>query len=211
MRNRNKFLIILGSLLIAISLIFSYKLKSRENEKRDSAKKLEENFKTLSESNNDLKKDQTDKINKNSKAKADDITSDEAIGVIRIDKIEVLAEIFDNTNDDTLLKGVGLIETTDMPSSKLGTTCAIAGHRGGTSDKLSFLNIDKLTNGDEIQITTKNEVLTYKVSGSEVIEPDDWSKFQREDDKSRLILMACHPYPINDKRILIYAELAKDQ
>ena len=141
----------------------------------------------------------------------DEITTGNAIGVIRIDKIAVLAQIFDNDRQDTLLKGVGVIETTDMPSSELGTCSAIAGHRGGVNEDLSFLHIDQLENGDEVKVTTKDEVLVYKVTGSEVIEPDDWSKFTRDEDKSRLILMACHPYPKNDKRILIYTELEKSE
>ena len=139
----------------------------------------------------------------------DEITTGNAIGVIRIDKIAVLAQIFDNDRQDTLLKGVGVIETTDIPSSQLGTCSAIAGHRGGVNEDLSFLHIDQLENGDEVKVTTKDEVLVYKVTGSEVIEPDDWSKFTRDQSKSRLILMACHPYPKNDKRILIYTELEK--
>ena len=139
----------------------------------------------------------------------DEITNDKAIAVIRIDKIGVLAQVFDNDKQSTLRKGVGVIETTDMPSSELGTCSAIAGHRGGVNEDLSFLNIDQLGDGDEIKVTTKDEVLVYKVTGSEVIEPDDWSKFTRDQSKSRLILMACHPYPKNDKRILIYTELEK--
>ena len=139
----------------------------------------------------------------------DEITNDKAIAVIRIDKIGVLAQVFDNDKQSTLRKGVGVIETTDMPSSELGTCSAIAGHRGGVNEDLSFLHIDQLENGDEVKLTTKDEVLVYKVTGSEVIEPDDWSKFTRDQSKSRLILMACHPYPKNDKRILIYTELEK--
>lgn len=109
----------------------------------------------------------------------------------------------------TLLIGLGIVDTTDLPSSKLGTLAVIAGHRGGRNEKLSFINIDKLENGDEIKITTKDEVLIYKVVGQQVVEDDDWSKFIREDEKSKIMLMACHPYPVNDKRLLVEAELVK--
>ena len=141
----------------------------------------------------------------------DDIKSDKAIGVLRIDKLNLLAQVFGNTKSGSLHDGVGVIESTDFPSSKPGTTCAIAGHRGGVNEEFSFLNIDKLEVGDKIQITTNDEVLVYKVTGSEIIEPDDWGKFTREEDRSKLILMTCHPYPTDKQRLLIYSELQVDK
>ncbi|MDO5041560.1 MAG: class C sortase [Peptoniphilus sp.] len=130
-----------------------------------------------------------------------------AVGVIRIDKIGVLMPILDNTSEKALLRGAGLLEETDLPSSKDNTIAVLAGHRGGRNESLSFIKIDKLINGDQIKITTAEETLYYSVVGWEVIEPNDWSKFTREEDKAKLILMACHPYPKNDKRLLIKSEL----
>lgn len=214
MKNR-KILIIIGVLLIISSAIWLGAIKIRENRMRQEALELEREFQNKAldkkieeplDSSEELEEISTDES-----IERDEITTGNAIGVIRIDKIAVLAQIFDNDRQDTLLKGVGVIETTDMPSSELGTCSAIAGHRGGVNEDLSFLHIDQLENGDEVKVTTKDEVLVYKVTGSEVIEPDDWSKFTRDEDKSRLILMACHPYPKNDKRILIYTELEKSE
>lgn len=208
-----KILLIIGVLLIISSAIWLGSIKVRENRMRQEALELEKEFQ-----NKALDRDveeplaSSDELEDNGADESierDEITTGNAIGVIRIDKIAVLAQIFDNDRQDTLLKGVGVIETTDMPSSELGTCSAIAGHRGGVNEDLSFLHIDQLENGDEVKVTTKDEVLVYKVTGSEVIEPDDWSKFTRDETKSKLILMACHPYPKNDKRILIYTELEK--
>ena len=214
MKNR-KILIIIGVLLIISSAIWLGAIKIRENRMRQEALELEREFQNKAldkkieeplDSSEELEEISTDES-----IERDEITTGNAIGVIRIDKIAVLAQIFDNDRQDTLLKGVGVIETTDLPSSALGTCSAIAGHRGGVNEDLSFLHIDQLENGDEVKVTTKDEVLVYKVTGSEVIEPDDWSKFTRDQSKSRLILMACHPYPKNDKRILIYTELEKSE
>lgn len=211
-----KILLIIGVLLIISSAIWLGSIKVRENRMRQEALELEREFQKEALEDN---LEEVDKSTKNTAEERgsdkpidrDEITNDKAIAVIRIDKIGVLAQVFDNDKQSTLRKGVGVIETTDMPSSELGTCSAIAGHRGGVNEDLSFLNIDQLGDGDEIKVTTKDEVLVYKVTGSEVIEPDDWSKFTRDEDKSRLILMACHPYPKNDKRILIYTELEKSE
>lgn len=208
-----KILLIIGVLLIISSAIWLGSIKVRENRMRQEALELEKEFqnKALDEDVEEppASSEEPENNSEDESIDRDEITNDKAIGVIRIDKLGVLAQIFDNDRQKTLLKGVGVIETTDMPSSSLGTCSAIAGHRGGKNEKLSFLHIDQLEIGDEVKVTTENEVLVYKVTGSEVIEADDWSKFTRDENKSRLILMACHPYPKNDKRILIYTELEK--
>ena len=213
---KNRIFTILGALLIICSAFWIFSIKQNENKKRADA--LEAEKQIVQSISNDEKKDAPgEAANRTSydveedDIERDDIQSDKAIGVLRIDKLNLLAQVFDNTESDSLYDGVGIIESTDLPSSKPGTTCAIAGHRGGVNEELSFLNIDKLEIGDEIKITTKDEVLIYKVTGSEIIEPDDWSKFTREEDKSKLVLMTCHPYPTDKERLLVYSEIQSNE
>ena len=213
---KNRIFTILGALLIICSAFWIFSIKQNENKKRADALEAEKQF--VQSISLDEKKDESQEdINLTSDdveeddIERDDIQSDKAIGVLRIDKLNLLAQVFDNTESGSLYDGVGVIESTDLPSSKPGTTCAIAGHRGGVNEELSFLNIDKLEFGDEIKITTKDEVLVYKVTGSEIIEPDDWSKFTREEDKSKLVLMTCHPYPTDKERLLVYSELQTNE
>lgn len=213
---KNRIFTILGALLIICSAFWIFSIKQNENKKRADALEAEKQF--VQSISNDEKKDAPgEAANRTSydveedDIERDDIQSDKAIGVLRIDKLNLLAQVFDNTESGSLYDGVGVIESTDLPSSKPGTTCAIAGHRGGVNEELSFLNIDKLEIGDEIKITTKDEVLVYKVTGSEIIEPDDWSKFTRDEDKSKLVLMTCHPYPTDKERLLVYADLQTNE
>lgn len=213
---KNRIFTILGALLIICSAFWIFSIKQNENKKRADALEAEKQF--VQSISLDEKKDESQEdINLTSDdveeddIERDDIQSDKAIGVLRIDKLNLLAQVFDNTESGSLYDGVGVIESTDLPSSKPGTTCAIAGHRGGVNEELSFLNIDKLEIGDEIKITTKDEALVYKVTGSEIIEPDDWSKFTREEDKSKLVLMTCHPYPTDKERLLVYSELQTNE
>ena len=137
----------------------------------------------------------------------DAIAYENAIGVIRIDKIDVVLPIFDNTSKKNLLLGAGVVKTTDPPSRSRNTITVLAGHRGSGKGLDFFLHINKLAPGDEIKITTRKQVLYYKVMGDEVVEPNDWSRFIREEDKTKLYLMSCHPYPKNDKRLLVKSEL----
>lgn len=209
---KNNLFIILGIVLILFSAIYFVSIKHNQEIKREDALKVEKEFQNIINEDESavIDEEKDDKSEDDTEPVADEIRSEKAVAVIRIDKLKLLAQVFDNTDKATLYEGVGIIETTDLPSSQLGTTCALAGHRGGVNEDLSFLNIDQLVDGDEIKVTTKYEVLVYKVTGSEVIEPDDWSKFTRDEKESKLILMTCHPYPKNDKRLLVYAELANE-
>lgn len=209
---KNNLFIILGIVLILFSAIYFVSIKHNQEIKREDALKVEKEFQNIINEDESavIDEEKDDKSEDDTEPVADEIRSEKAVAVIRIDKLKLLAQVFDNTDRATLYEGVGIIETTDMPSSELGTCSAIAGHRGGVNEDLSFLNIDQLVDGDEIKVTTKDEVLVYKVTGSEVIEPDDWSKFTRDEKESKLILMTCHPYPKNDKRLLVYAELANE-
>lgn len=213
---KNRIFTILGALLIICSALWIFSIKQNEKKKRANALEAEKQFEqsiSLDEKKDESQEDvnlTSDDIEEDD-IERDDIKSDKAIGVLRIYKLNLLAQVFDNTESGSLYDGVGVIESTDLPSSKPGTTCAIAGHRGGVNEELSFLNIDKLEVGDEIKITTKDEVLLYKVTGSEIIEPDDWSKFTREEDKSKLVLMTCHPYPTDKERLLVYSEIQSNE
>lgn len=192
----------------ALALLFYN--NNRISEQKKEAIALERELQEGKDPNANLYKEIDKKIEDNKyENRADIIEKDTAIGVIRIADIGVVIPIYDNTNPKSLIHGSGVVDTTDLPSSAKNTTCVLAGHRGGKNEHLSFINIDRLKNGSVIKITTRDQVLFYEVYGQEVIEPTDWSKFTREEDKTKLFLMACHPYPKNDKRLLVESELKK--
>lgn len=202
----SKFLLAVGLIFIVFSIAFLFLNHKRIELKKEESINLEKQIKQeLPPFENYEKKDET----KQSVAPKDSI-EDTAIGVLRIDKIGVITPISDNTSEQSLLAGSGIVEDTDIPTSEENTITVLAGHRGGINETQSFLNIDKLEKGDELKITTREEELYYKVVDKEVIEPTDWSKFTREEGKTKLFLMACHPYPKNDKRLLVKAELIKN-
>lgn len=191
-----KFLIYLGLLLVVFSVSFLVYQKNQLESKKEDAIHLE---KALAQENVAEKGMEQNE--------ASDEISASAVGVVRIDKLGVVLPILANTSEQALLDGVGVIESTDLPSSDENTITVLAGHRGGRGEDQTFLNINKLQNDDEIKITTREKVLRYKVVGQEIIAPTDWSKFTREEGKTKLILMSCHPYPQNYQRLLVKAEL----
>lgn len=209
-KNKNrqgKFLIILGISLLLIGAAIPIKVHFKNEKQKKVAMAMEEAMlKEAEKKKAAAKKPAAEK----SVAKApqeDAIAYENAIGVIRIDKIDVVLPIFDNTSKKNLLLGAGVVKTTDPPSRSKNTITVLAGHRGSGKGLDYFLHINKLAPGDEIKITTRKQVLYYKVMGDEVVEPNDWSRFIREEDKTKLYLMSCHPYPKNDKRLLVKSEL----
>lgn len=213
-------LLAFGTFLIILSASFLIHQNHRIENKKEEGINLEKQFEKSIKSENENSHDR--KAEKSSSSKevatttnavitdvADEIQNS-AIGVIRIDKIGIVLPIFEDASNESLLDGAGIVENTDPPSSKEKTVTVLAGHRGGRNEEQTFLNINKLEEGDEIKITTKEETLHYKVIGREVIEPTDWSKFTREKGKTKLFLISCHPYPQNHQRLLVRAELIKN-
>ncbi|MEQ3354257.1 class C sortase [Aedoeadaptatus acetigenes] len=210
-KNRQgKFLILLGISLLLIGAAIPVKVHLKNEKQKKIALAMEEAMlKEASKKKAAAKKPAAAEKDAGAakSLQEDAITYENALGVIRIDKIDVVLPIFDNTSKKNLLLGVGVVKTTDPPSTEKNTITVLAGHRGSGKGLDFFLHINKLEPGDEIKITTRKQVLYYKVMGDEVVEPDDWSRFIREEDKTKLYLMSCHPYPKNNKRLLVKSEL----
>lgn len=210
-KNRQgKFLILLGISLLLIGAAIPVKVHLKNEKQKKVALAMEEAMLKEASKKKAAAKKPAAAENDAGAAKSlqeDAITYENALGVIRIDKIDVVLPIFDNTSKKNLLLGVGVVKTTDPPSTEKNTITVLAGHRGSGKGLDFFLHINKLEPGDEIKITTRKQVLYYKVMGDEVVEPDDWSRFIREEDKTKLYLMSCHPYPKNNKRLLVKTEL----
>ena len=210
-KNRQgKFLILLGISLLLIGAAIPVKVHLKNEKQKKIALAMEEAMlKEASKKKAAAKKPAAAEKDAGAakSLQEDAITYENALGVIRIDKIDVVLPIFDNTSKKNLLLGVGVVKTTDPPSTEKNTITVLAGHRGSGKGLDFFLHINKLEPGDEIKITTRKQVLYYKVMGDEAVEPNDWSRFIREEDKTKLYLMSCHPYPKNNKRLLVKSEL----
>lgn len=133
------------------------------------------------------------------KRRADD---GEAIGRIRLPKIDASYVVVDGTDPDDLRKGPGLYPQTPFPGA--GGTTAIAGHR--TTYGAPFRHVDRLAKGNRIIVTMPYGVFTYTVERLQIVRPDALWVIDRV-RYDRLVLSACHPLYSAAKRIIVFARL----
>lgn len=120
-----------------------------------------------------------------------------------IPKIEVEAIVGEGTDSQSLKKGPGYEALTPLPGDE--GRCTISGHR--TTYGAPFNRVDELENGDLIYLETINdELLTYVVTGMEIIRATDiW--ILEGTGKKELLLTTCHPKYSAARRLIIIAEL----
>ena len=103
-----------------------------------------------------------------------------------------------------LKKGPGHFPETPLPG-QLGNA-AIAGHR--TTYGQPFFDVDDLEPGDEIIATTLNGRFVYRVTGTQIVSPDDyWVVSTTDPTTATLTLTSCHPKWTARERIIVFAEL----
>ncbi|HEY4607953.1 MAG TPA: class E sortase [Ilumatobacteraceae bacterium] len=125
------------------------------------------------------------------------------IGTIEIPKIGVSKAMYEGVTLTTLDHGPGHWPGTAMPG-QIGNA-VIAGHR--VSHDKPFRNIDKLEVGDDVFMTTADGRFDYKVTGTEVVNPDAlWIADQTADYTATLF--ACHPAGSTRQRIVVHLALA---
>jgi sortase A len=124
------------------------------------------------------------------------------LGKIEIPKIDLSAYVVEGVQDDDLKNGPGHYPGTPLPGEK--GNAAIAGHR--TTYGAPFANVDELTSGDVITVTTMQGVFHYSVTGHEIVSPSDVAVLNSTTD-NELTLTACHPKYSASKRIVIHAVL----
>lgn len=70
-----------------------------------------------------------------------------------------------------------------------------------------FRYLDQLSVGDEIIVSTERQSYTYVVRELQVVEPTDvW--VMAETDHASVTLISCYPFRVNNKRIVVFADLA---
>ena len=69
-----------------------------------------------------------------------------------------------------------------------------------------FTHLDKVKDGDSLIIEVFGEVLTYRVTSTKVVEPEETEALRTEAGKDLLTLVTCTPLGINTHRILLTGE-----
>lgn len=103
-----------------------------------------------------------------------------------------------------LKKGPGHYPDTPLPG-QLGNS-AIAGHR--TTFGQPFYDVDKLSVGDEIVMTTLQGRFVYRVTSQQIVSSSDYEVIATTDPtRATLTLTSCHPKYTARDRIIITADL----
>jgi len=124
------------------------------------------------------------------------------MGILEIDKINVMLPIYHGTDEGVLQIGIGHMQGTSLPIGGKDTHAFITGHRGLPSSKL-LTNLDKMTYGDIFVLRILDETLTYQVDNIQTIEPDNAESLEIVKDMDYCTLVTCTPYGINTHRLLV--------
>lgn len=127
------------------------------------------------------------------------------IGIIRIPAMEVELPLYLGADSENMKKGAAILGETSMPLGGENTNVVVAAHRGYQGTPM-FRQIEVLEPGDRIEITTPFQVLTYQVTETKIVLPDEIDQILIEEGKDKITLLTCHPYTQNTHRYLVYGE-----
>lgn len=121
---------------------------------------------------------------------------------IQIPALDVDRPIVQGDDWEQLKKGVGQHAGTSLPGREGNLVLSAHNDIYGSI----FRHLDQLEAGDEIIISTERQTYTYLVREIQVVEPTDvWVLAPTEHASTTLI--SCYPYLIDNKRIIVFADL----
>jgi sortase A len=124
------------------------------------------------------------------------------VGILQIPKIGVDKVVVEGTDDNDLRAGPGHYSGTPLPGQPGNS--GIAGHR--TTYGAPFYDLNELTPGDPITVTTIQGKFLYKVTQSLVVDPSDTSVVA-DSTFPELTLTTCNPRFSATQRLVVHARL----
>jgi sortase A len=123
---------------------------------------------------------------------------------IQIPAISVDNVIVQGDNWDQLKKGVGQHIGSSLPGQE--GNIVLSAHNDIFGEIFRYL--DKLSPGDKIIVSTERQQYTYIVNKIKVVDPTEVGVMAPTEHASTT-LISCYPYQINNKRIVVFADLAQ--
>ncbi|MFP7254135.1 class D sortase [Terribacillus goriensis] len=128
----------------------------------------------------------------------------EKVAMLSIPKIEKKFSVFWGTDEDTLTKGVGMMESdsTTTPAGKRHTV--LSGHRDTV-----FVELGDLEEGDHLLVTMGDTDYTYQITDIWITDDDDRSVIVPK-ETATLTLTTCYPFDFvgqAEQRYIIQGEL----
>ncbi|MBV8526620.1 MAG: class D sortase [Acetobacteraceae bacterium] len=127
-------------------------------------------------------------------------TGASVLGRLKIARVGISAMVFDGTEPGTLRVGLGHIVGTSEPGED--GNIAIAGHRD-----TFFRPLRRVQTGDFIALETWRASYRYRVSSTEIVDPEDLAILQSR-EKPELTLITCYPFSYfghAPKRFIVHA------
>ena len=125
-----------------------------------------------------------------------------AVGIITIPSVDLEEPILHGTTNQNLLLGA----TTMKPEQKMGEgNYTLAGHNHHSKNVL-FQPIRNVEIGEEIHVTNKDKIYTYKVTDKEVVEPSRVDVLGDVEGKQLITLVSCYADD-GSNRIIVTGEL----
>ena len=132
---------------------------------------------------------------------------DDMFGYLEIPAINVRLGLYLGATSENMTRGAVHLSQTSLPVGGTNTNAVIAAHRGSRYGEM-FLHIDRLREGDEIDITNAWGKLVYKVASTAVIAPDEIGKVLIRPGRDMVTLISCTPYGSNRQRYVVYCDRA---
>lgn len=133
---------------------------------------------------------------------------DGAKGILRIPKINLEMVIFDGASEQSLKKGIGIIE----PDKKIGVNnVGLAGHRSTTPGK-QFNQLDELAPRDVIEVKTEESIHQFEVIKTFVVNRKA-VEVLNDGQKPLLTLVTCTPIGKENPtdRLIVQAKLITEK
>lgn len=125
------------------------------------------------------------------------------VGVLYVPSIDLTIPIYDETSEDALRKGVGIIEGTGTLTPQPHQNTILTSHNGDNMKDL-FINLQKVKENDEFYIKDQeNNITKFQVKNIQVVEPVDEDRHWIKDNTPKVTLRTCTPTGINSHRLLV--------
>ena len=121
-------------------------------------------------------------------------------------RLELNMPIYLGATRENMANGAAVMGQTSLPIGGSDTNCVLAGHRGWNGAAY-FLYINQLEPRDTVTVTNLWETLTYTVTETKIINPNDVDAIHIQPGKELLTLLTCHPPASGGKqRYLVFCE-----
>lgn len=135
---------------------------------------------------------------------------DNMFGYIELPRLKVIMGIYLGATTLNMSKGAVHLTQTSLPIGGNNTNAVIAAHRGSRYGEM-FRNINKLKIGDNIMITNAWDTLTYRVTSTAIIAPDEIDKVLIQEGRDMVTLISCNPYGRHTQRYVVYCDRIKQE